>query len=144
MRRAAAALLALAAGLAPAPLAAEPQLAAVEVGEIAADPPADRVDVVPRGPSVDERLAEIRRRIQDAVEYPPLARRRGLQGVARVGFEIDPHGRRAQGVKLVASSGHPALDRAAERSVVRAGELPWVYGRLEVPVRFALDRPGGR
>jgi len=54
----------------------------------------DAIDAFPRGPSVEERLAEIRRRIQDAVEYPPLARRRRLEGVARVAFDaahcLDP------------------------------------------------------
>jgi len=100
------------------------------------------VDAIPTGPSVEERLAEIRRRIQAAVEYPSRARRRGLEGVATVGFEIDRADGRARGIELVASSGHPSLDQAAERSVVRAGFLPWVYGRLHVPVRFALDEEG--
>jgi TonB family protein len=132
--------LALLAAPAPAPRAAEAEpAAAVEIGAVAAEPRVEDVDAVPRGPSLDERLAEIRRRIQEAVEYPPLARRRRLEGVARVGFEIDPQERRALGVALVASSGHPLLDRAAERSVARAAALPWVHGRLEVPVRFALD-----
>jgi TonB family protein len=136
--------LALAAALlaapSPAPRAAEPErVAAVEIGAVAAEPRVEQVDAVPRGPSLEERLAEIRRRIQEAVEYPALARRRGLEGVARVGFAIDPHQKRALGVALVESSGHPLLDRAAERSVARAAELPFVGGRLEVPVRFDLD-----
>jgi len=100
---------------------------------------ASLVDAIPRGPSVEERLAEIRRRIQRAVEYPPRARKRGLEGVATVGFEIDRADGRAREIQLVDSSGHPSLDRAAEQSVVRAGALPWVYGRLQVPVRFDLD-----
>lgn len=99
------------------------------------------VDVAPSGPSVDARLAEIRRRIQAAVLYPKPARARGLEGVATVGFEIDRGSGLAHGIALVATSGHPSLDRAAEKSVVRAGELPWVYGRLEVPVRFSLQLP---
>jgi len=98
-----------------------------------------QVDAAPSGPSVAERLTEIRRRIQRAVEYPPRARRRGLEGVATVGFEIDRADGRAQGIQVVDSSGHASLDRAAERSVVRAGSLPWVYGRLRVPVRFDLE-----
>jgi len=108
----------------------------------AADAPdvaAGSVDASAVGPSVDERLAEIRRRIQAALQYPRLARARGLEGVATVGFEIDHSSGRAQTIKLVGSSGHPSLDRAAEHSVTRAGTLPWVYGWLEVPVRFDLD-----
>lgn len=96
------------------------------------------VDATPRGPSVDERLAEIRRRIQAAVVYPSAARSRRLEGVATVGFLIDRTSGLAQEIHVVGSSGHPSLDRAAKRSVVRAGELPWVYGNLEVPVRFEL------
>lgn len=99
----------------------------------------------PQGPTVEERLAEIQRRIQAAVEYPRVARSRGLEGVATVGFVIDRGSGRARQIRLVHSSGHPSLDRAARSSVVRAGTLPWVYGRLEVPVRFdlaAAGRPG--
>ncbi len=108
----------------------------------AADAPdvaAGSVDAPAVGPSVDERLAEIRRRIQAALQYPRLARARGLEGVATVGFEIDHASGLAQAITLVGSSGHPSLDRAAESSVTRAGNLPWVYGWLEVPVRFELD-----
>lgn len=96
------------------------------------------VDAAPRGPSVDERLAEIRRRIQAAVIYPNTASARRLEGVTTVGFLIDRTSGLAQEIRVVGSSGHPSLDRAAERSVVRAGELPWVYGHLKVPVRFEL------
>jgi TonB family protein len=96
------------------------------------------VDALAQGPSAAERLAEIRRRIQQAVVYPPSARRRGLEGTSRVEFEIDPAGL-ATGVELVGSSGHPILDRAARRCVRAAGVLPRVYGRLRVPVRFELE-----
>lgn len=104
----------------------------------AAPPDGSGMDAMPRGPSVDERLAEIRRRIQAAVVYPPAARARRLEGVATVGFRIDPTSGLAQGIRVVGSSGHPSLDRAATQSVVRAGALPWVYGDLSVPVRFQL------
>jgi protein TonB len=98
------------------------------------------VDALPSGPSVDERLDEIRRRLQQAVEYPPIARRLGLTGVAWVRFSIDRAGA-ARDVDLARSSGHAILDRAARRTVHRAGRLPWVYGRIEVPIRFALEDP---
>lgn len=96
------------------------------------------MDAVPTGPSVEERLEEIRRRIQAAVVYPPSARARGLQGVARVRFAI-AHDGHTRGIELATTSGHWLLDRAATRSVREAEPLPWVYGRLEVPVRFALE-----
>jgi TonB family protein len=112
----------------PAPaLAHEVDVAAVEV-----------IDAVPQGPSVQERLAEIRLRIQSALVYPPSARQRGLAGVSELEFVIGVDGHAGE-VELVASSGHRILDRAARRSLNAAGELPRVYGRLRVPVRFDLE-----
>ncbi|HEY8153483.1 MAG TPA: TonB family protein [Myxococcota bacterium] len=98
---------------------------------------APAVDLAPTGPSVESRLAEIRRRIQAALEYPPIARWQDLQGDALVRFEIGAEGR-ARDVRVVRSSGVPLLDAAAARAVVAAGELPRVYGPLEVPVSFEL------
>lgn len=107
--------------------------------------PAQRVSVVvedalPHGPSVDERLEQIRVRIQAALIYPPLARRLELTGITWLRFSIDPHGA-AREVELARSSGHRILDQAARRTLARAGRLPWVYGRIEVPVRFSLEGP---
>lgn len=104
----------------------------------ATDVTARFVDAVPRGPSALERLAEIRRRIQDAVVYPPMARHHRLEGQALVRFEIDPDGMPRE-IEIHDSSGAPTLDRAASAAVRRAAPLPWVYGRLEVPVRFELE-----
>jgi TonB family protein len=98
---------------------------------------APAVDLAPSGPSVESRLAEIRRRIQAALEYPPLARWQDLEGDTLVRFEIGDEGR-ARDVRVVRSSGEPLLDAAAARAVVAAGVLPRVYGPLEVPVSFAL------
>ncbi|MEB2344195.1 MAG: energy transducer TonB [Deltaproteobacteria bacterium] len=97
-------------------------------------------DAQPAGPSVEERLEEIRRRLAAVLEYPPIARRLELEGTAWLRFEVDRAGV-AHAVELARSSGHDVLDRAALRTVGRAGPLPWVYGRIEVPVRFALDDP---
>jgi protein TonB len=104
------------------------------------EPPPRLEDVQPSGPSVEERLEEIRRRLAAVVEYPPIARRLELEGTAWLRFEIDRAGV-AHAVEVSRSSGHVVLDRAALRTVDRAGPLPWVYGRIEVPVRFALDDP---
>jgi len=131
-RRAAALALLLATG--PAPLG-------VRAEDAAATP--RREDAQPSGPSVDERLDEIRRRLAAALEYPPIARRLALEGTAWLRFEIDRQGA-AHDVEVSRSSGHDVLDRAALRSVERAGPLPWVYGRVEVPIRFALDDPPSR
>jgi TonB family protein len=105
-----------------------------------ARPPVE--DAIAVGPSVEARLAEIQRRVQAALVFPPLARQRGLEGSTRVGFVIDAAGR-ADGVHTVVSSGSALLDRAAERAVRDAGALPYVYGDLVIPVRFALHEGGG-
>lgn len=96
------------------------------------------IDAVPAGPSLDERLEEIRRRVQGALRYPPVARRRGQTGEVVVGFEVDSQ-RGAREIRTEQSSGIPLLDRAAERAVREAAPLPPVYGRVEVPIRFELD-----
>ncbi len=110
-----------------------------EPPDVAARPPA--VDAIPRGPSVEARLAEIRRRVQAALRYPGVGRMRGLEGVARVGFELDRDGTPRE-LALVRSSGHRTLDRAALRSVTEAAPLPWVYGRVVIPVHFELEEAG--
>lgn len=100
---------------------------------------ADEIDAPPvGGPSVVSRIAEIHRRVQAVLVYPDLARRNGIVGVSRIRFEIGHEGR-ALRIEVVHSSGSGLLDRAAERAVGDASELPWVFGRLEIPVRFALD-----
>jgi protein TonB len=109
--------------------------AAADSSEIAAVVPS--VDARPTMPSVAERLTIIRERIQSALEYPPLARLRESGGDALVRFEID-HTGVARGIQVVRSSGYPLLDASAVRAVENANPLPWVYGPLEVPVRFEL------
>jgi TonB family protein len=115
-----------------APAAAEPP------GMLDAPPPLFE-DAFPPGPSLAERLAEIRRRVQEAVVYPPEARRRRITGVTRIRFEIAANGH-ASGIHTVETSGSALLDEAAERGAADAGELPRIYGRVEVPVRFQLLR----
>jgi TonB family protein len=44
-------------------------------------------------------------------------------------------------VATVQSSGHALLDRAAERGAIDAGQLPPLYGRIRIPVRFELAGP---
>ncbi len=122
-------------GIALLGLALAAPAAAQSGAEVAAVLPG--VDARPPTPSVAERLAMIRERIQDALEYPPLARWRDTDGDALVRFEIDRAGT-ARGVRIVRSSGHPLLDASAVRAVENAKPLPWVYGPLEVPVRFEL------
>jgi TonB family protein len=114
------------------------EMAAADSTEVAAVILFD--DAMPRGPSVANRLAIIRKKIQNALEYPPLARLHDSDGDALVRFEIDRSGS-AQNVRLVRSSGHDRLDTSAVRAVEAASPLPWVYGPLEVPVHFELTKP---
>ncbi len=95
-------------------------------------------DAVPPGPRLDDRLRAIRERIQAAVVYPPLARLRQLEGVAQVRFAIAADGH-PRDVAVAGSTGHAILDRAALEAIEAAAPLPWVYGLLEVPVRFELS-----
>lgn len=105
-----------------------------------AAPPEETVDALPLAPSPEKRLDEIRRRVQAAVVYPARARELGLEGTTRIQFEIDADGL-AREVATVQSSGHALLDRAAERGAIDAGQLPALYGRIRIPVRFELERP---
>jgi TonB family protein len=112
--------------------------ALADSSEVAAVIPS--VDARPVVPSVGERLAIIRERIQSALEYPPLARLRESGGDALVRFEID-HSGVAREIRVTRSSGYPLLDASAVRAVRAAEPLPWVYGPLEVPVRFEFATP---
>lgn len=95
------------------------------------------VDASPPRRHARERLTEIQQRIQAALRYPPMARERKLEGTALLRFDIDRAGVPHE-VVVHASSGLPSLDRAATAAVAAAAPLPWVYGRLEVPVQFSL------
>ena len=125
---------ALVATLATAPAAADD---ALDVA--AATTPPRFVDAGPPRVHARERLAEIQRRIQAALRYPPLAREREQQGTTLLRFDIDADGA-PRNLVVHASSGLAALDRAATVAVAAAAPLPWVYGRLEVPVLFSLER----
>jgi protein TonB len=98
------------------------------------------IDAIPEVAAPEVRLEEIRRRVQAAVSYPPAARERGITGVARIQFEIGSDGR-AAGIETVQSSGSGLLDRAAEQGARDAGVLPQLWGRIRIPVRFALEAP---
>lgn len=117
-------------------LTALPSIAEERLPAVAARPPA-YTDAAPRGPSVNERLAEIARRVQAESQYPPLARQRGVAGTSEVSFEVGSAGVPVR-IETAETSGHPILDRAARRAVEDAAPLPFVYGRITVPVEFQL------
>ena len=106
---------------------------------VAANPQPRFIDAGPPRVHARERLEEIQQRIQAALRYPPVARARELEGTALLRFDIAADGM-PRHVVVQASSGLVSLDRAAAAAVADAAPLPWVYGRLEVPVVFALER----
>jgi protein TonB len=100
---------------------------------------AGEVDLVAAPPTPEARLEQIRERVQAAVVYPPAARERGIQGVARIQFRVDPAGRAAD-VVTVESSGSRLLDSAAQEAARDARALPQLFGWVRIPVRFELAR----
>jgi len=112
--------------------------AAADAAEAGDSAPIRFEDAQPARPSVEQRLDDIRRRVQAALEYPPIARRREVTGETLLRFEIGADGR-ARDVEVVRSSGRELLDHAATRAVVAAGVLPRIWGPIEIPVRFEIE-----
>ncbi|RMD68336.1 MAG: energy transducer TonB, partial [Gammaproteobacteria bacterium] len=76
--------------------------------------------------------------------YPRLARRRGLEGEVLLEVKVGSAGLPLR-VRVVRSSGHPVLDRAALEAVsrwrfapARRGGIP-VTATTRIPVRFRLE-----
>jgi TonB family protein len=84
-------------------------------------------------------------RLKEALIYPPLAKKRGLEGQAVVLFELDEAGQLKQ-VQLVKSSGHVLLDNEALAAVHRV--VPFKHGLgdsicLQLPLNFELKKIHG-
>jgi TonB family protein len=86
---------------------------------------------------------ELRRRLQEALVYPPRARPRRLTGVVEVELEIQPSGAITRVVVAVSSS-HPLLDDAAVDTVRALGRVSFPSSirprvlRVRLPVEFAF------
>jgi protein TonB len=91
-------------------------------------------------PSGADHSAELVLRIDALVRerliYPPLARRRNIEGVVKVTLLIDEYGR-LDGRTLVQSSGSSILDRAAIALVEEIFPLS-LAGGLEKPVHISI------
>ncbi|RJQ80592.1 MAG: energy transducer TonB [Desulfobacteraceae bacterium] len=78
-------------------------------------------------------------------DYPPLARKRGLEGTVELDVLVSPAGT-ADTVRLALTSGHDLLDRAALSAVEKWLFQPGKKGEetaamwVRVPVRFALHK----
>lgn len=88
-------------------------------------------------------LARIRQRIQESLEYPLAARRRGLTGTVHMEIVIQPTGAIGP-VSLLRSSSHRILDEAAVDTIQRLPPLPFPAElpprtlRVRLPVVFEL------
>lgn len=91
-----------------------------------------------------EYLSAVRARIERNREYPSHARQVRLEGVVIVSMRIIADGR-IEAVRIVSTSGHQFLDKAAERAVRAAAPFaaPASYGlrdgvMVEVPIVYRL------
>jgi TonB family protein len=98
-----------------------------------------------RGRAERRYLAALRRALARERHYPPTARRRGLEGTARVQFTIAADGG-FSGIRVSRSAGAKTLDDAAERTVRRLARfdpIPGAIGRqhwtVRVPIVFRLN-----
>jgi periplasmic protein TonB len=84
---------------------------------------------------------QIRQRIQETLEYPPAARRRGIKGTVLLELLIKPDGAISAAVKV--SSSHPLLDDAALETVRNLPRQPFPPGlaprQLTVPLPVVFD-----
>ncbi len=82
----------------------------------------------------------IRAAIERAKSYPPLARKRGLEGTVTAAFTINAKGY-PDYIRIVKSSGYEILDSAAKKTLLRASPFPQqVRGKIEVPITFRIER----
>jgi protein TonB len=83
--------------------------------------------------------ASMRRKLSEHVFYPPEAVAQGLPGEVRLLVALDRTGK-IVAAKVVVSSGHPLLDRAAVGAAYAIGRLPGA-GVLDMilPVIFKLE-----
>jgi protein TonB len=88
-------------------------------------------------------LAALRRRLQETLEYPAAARRRGLTGTVHLEISLESTGR-VSDVLVVRSSSHAVLDDAALRAARSLARLPFPPDvrprplRVRLPVVFEL------
>ncbi|MGH7381643.1 MAG: TonB family protein [Candidatus Methylomirabilales bacterium] len=79
----------------------------------------------------------LRDRIERAKQYPPEARRQGMEGTAEVEFQVAKDGS-VKEVMVVRSSGFPLLDHASMETIRRAAPLPVFPGTIRVAISYRL------
>ncbi len=81
----------------------------------------------------------IKAAIERAKNYPPMARKRGIEGTATTEFIINDRGY-PEDIRIVRSSGWEILDNAAKNTILRASPFPLVKGGIEVPITFRIEK----
>jgi protein TonB len=82
-------------------------------------------------------LVGLRRRIQETLEYPVAARRRGAAGTVHLEILVRPDGSIGE-VSIVATSSHRLLDEAALAAVKNLPRVPFPSGLSPRPLRARL------
>ncbi|MDO8643636.1 MAG: energy transducer TonB [bacterium] len=82
-------------------------------------------------------LGQIRRKIAEAQQYPPMAKRLGQEGKVVVQFSIGPQGEVSK-LTLLNSSTIALLDEEALASVQRGAPYPLYEKPVEIGIRFSL------
>ena len=95
-------------------------------------------------PEYDAYLQRFRRRVQESLNYPLGARRRGISGQIELDVRLEPSGRVAS-VRVLSSSSHGILDDAAVEAVKGVkpeplpADLPQRPLRIRLPLGFRLE-----
>ena len=82
-------------------------------------------------------LAQMRRRLMEALRYPPPARSRGLSGTVLLDISIASNGAIGD-VSVTRSSSHPLLDEAALEAARSLAPQPFPKGLAPRPLRVRL------
>jgi periplasmic protein TonB len=82
-------------------------------------------------------LAGVRRRIQESIQYPTSARRRGIKGTVNLEILIRADGA-ISAVSVAGSSAHSELDEAAVEAVRSLSPQPFPAGLKPRPLRVKL------
>lgn len=107
----------------------------------AADNDAAESDLVPQqaqataAPSQEENQLAVRQHLERFKYYPASARRRGIEGVVEVSFDLDGEGR-ASTLQVTEGSGYSVLDQAALQTVRRAEPFPVSGGSYRFRLLF--------
>jgi TonB family protein len=103
-------------------------------------PPATPEPEEPASMDTAPLMEGLRRRIEEELVYPYVARKKGLQGVVRLTLMLDEEGNLID-VVVVQSSGHKVLDSAAVALVEKV--VPYRHDlrtsvSVDIPIRYSL------